>query len=123
MPSISTIEIIEDDPQIREQYVTVLTRRGFTVTAARNATEGGRLLADTNPDLILLDILMPGPDGVAFLKAADLSHEHPNTRVIVLSNVETPEYQRDLADLGVTRYLIKADYTPDQIADLIASLG
>jgi chemosensory pili system protein ChpA (sensor histidine kinase/response regulator) len=123
MSHILIVEVIEDDPQLKKQYATVLQRHGYQVHTARDTASGLKVLADISPDIIILDLLMPGPDGVAFLEAADLEHLHPHTRVIVLSNVDTPDYEQQLSRFHVERYLLKADYTPDQLADLIARIA
>ncbi len=60
--------ILEDDPSIREAVAEVLALEGFHVAAAAHGREGLRLLADRQPDVILLDLQMPVMDGWAFAR-------------------------------------------------------
>jgi DNA-binding response OmpR family regulator len=122
MSHILIVEVIEDDPALKEQYATVLKRHGYEVHTARDTASGLKVLADIQPDIVILDLLMPGPDGVAFLQSADLEHLHPNTKVIVMSNIDTPEYRQELGHFKIERYLLKADYTPHQLAELIGQI-
>ena len=119
---MANVLIIEDDPVIRSMYTTALKKRGHQVEEARNSEEGLESLAIARPDVIILDILMPGSDGITFLKTADIAHEHPGTKVVAASNVETPDLVRELQKQKVDRYILKAEYTPYQIADLVQEL-
>jgi twitching motility two-component system response regulator PilH len=119
---MANILIIEDDPTIRALYSTGLRKRGHVVEEARNSEEGFEKLHIAQPDLIILDILMPGSDGIAFLKTADIPHQYPGTKVIAASNVGTPHQIRELQKLAVDRYILKAEYGPYQLADLVEEL-
>jgi len=114
--------IIEDDPTIRRLYVTTMQQRGYSVTEAETCEEGLKKLAHAKPDLIILDILMPGIDGISFLEKADIAHNHPGTKVLAASNMQTPELTRELERLKVDRYILKAEYTPAMLADLVHDL-
>jgi len=116
------ILIVEDDPTILKLYVTSLKKRGHIVAEAETCEEGLKKLADAQPDLIILDILMPGIDGITFLEKADILHNYPGTKVLVASNMQTPELTRELERQKVDRYILKAEYTPAMLADLISSL-
>jgi len=62
-----TIAIIDDDPDIIESISVVLTAKGFDVVAAKNIKDGENLIAEKNPDLIILDVMMEEPDDGFFL--------------------------------------------------------
>jgi DNA-binding NarL/FixJ family response regulator len=76
-------------------------------------------LSSALPSLIILDLLMPGDNGVEFLKKANLAKNYPQTKVLVVSNVESPEFAEQLKPFHVVDYLIKADYSPHRIADIV----
>ncbi len=119
---MAKILIVEDDAAIRTLYATVLKKRGHKVEEAEDCDAGLKLLDKARPNLILLDILMPGSDGLTFLEKADIAHNYPGTKVLAASNMQTPELARDLQRLKADRYILKAEYTPDMLADLVQKL-
>jgi DNA-binding response OmpR family regulator len=62
-----TIVVIEDEADISELLTTFLEARGFKTKAAKNGAEGVQLVEKTLPDLVLLDIMLPGMDGFEIL--------------------------------------------------------
>ena len=116
---MSKILIIEDDPILRSAYTTVLTMEGFEVRGAPDGLEGLRLAQEEEPDLILLDMLMPNLGGVQFLQAYKLKTEHPHVKVIVFSNISVPEQMSEVMALGATRYLTKSQFTPKEMVSTI----
>jgi two-component system OmpR family response regulator len=68
VPPLPHILIVEDDPGIRDVLQTGLRYEGFETAAAGTAGEGLALFAARGADLIILDIMLPGPDGFAFLR-------------------------------------------------------
>jgi len=72
---ISNILLVEDEPLIREAFALRLSERGYVVRTARSGEEGLALLASSPPDILVLDMVMPGLSGLDLLKevrAADL---------------------------------------------------
>ena len=69
--------IVDDDERIRSLLQKFLIRQGFFVTAARDAAHARRILAGLDFDLIVLDVMMPGEDGVAFTKSLRETLETP----------------------------------------------
>jgi DNA-binding NarL/FixJ family response regulator len=114
--------IVEDDPNISGLYTYILKKRGHTVIQARNSDEALADIAAVKPSLIILDLLMPGDNGVEFLRKADLAKTSPQTKVLVVSNVESPEFAKQLEPYHVEDYLIKTAYSPHRIADLVEQL-
>lgn len=60
--------LVDDEPALREPLADYLSRQGFAVTQAASAAEARRRLRDSRPDLVLLDILMPGEDGLSLCR-------------------------------------------------------
>jgi DNA-binding NtrC family response regulator len=113
------ILIVEDDPNISGLYYYILKKRGHTVLQARDSDEALGDIALIRPSLIILDLLMPGDNGVEFLRKANLAVNSPETKVLVVSNVESPEFAKQLEPFHVLDYLIKTDYSPHRIADIV----
>jgi two-component system, OmpR family, alkaline phosphatase synthesis response regulator PhoP len=79
------ILVIEDEPDIRELIVYNLEREGFAVTAAENGLDGVRLAAREAPELILLDLLLPGLDGLEVCRKLKLETNTQKTPIIMVS--------------------------------------
>jgi CheY-like chemotaxis protein len=105
-------------------YTFVLKRRGFTVHQARDSMEGLRVLEVAKPDAIILDLVMPGENGIEFLQRADLKDKLPHTKVFVVSNVESDEFAKQLEAFKIEKYVTKVQYPPNRIVDMVEdSLG
>jgi DNA-binding NarL/FixJ family response regulator len=114
--------IIEDDSAISDAYAMVLSGKGYQVHQAPDVTSGLQVAKTVHPEVILLDMLMPGMSGLDFLRQLDLPANLPDTKLIVLSNVESPKVMAEAKQLGAARYLLKIDYTPYEIEKIIQSL-
>lgn len=68
MDSASHIAVVEDDPEISRMMVDCMTEHGFIATSARSGRELDRLLADTQVDLVILDVGLPGEDGLSICR-------------------------------------------------------
>jgi two-component system OmpR family response regulator len=68
MDSVSQIAVVEDDPEISRMMVNCLTEHGFAVSTARTGRDLDRLLADTKIDLVVLDVGLPGEDGLSICR-------------------------------------------------------
>jgi signal transduction histidine kinase/CheY-like chemotaxis protein len=100
----STMLVIDDDPAVRELLPRCLTPIGLSVATAADGEEGLRLAKELYPDIITLDVLMPGMDGWAVLAALKSSPDLADIPVIMLSIVD------DSAKgfvLGASDYLVK----------------
>jgi two-component system, OmpR family, response regulator len=117
--SVPDILIVEDDPSISGLYTYILKKRGYLVHQARDVHEGLQVLESTKPNLLLLDLLMPGESGLDFLSQANLAKQYPGTKVIIVSNVDSQEFEEQLKPYRVERYLTKAEYTPHRVADVV----
>jgi len=85
-----TIMIIDDEPSILKSLGGLLSDEGFEVITASNGYEGLKLIEDKSPDLVLLDIWMPGIDGIETLK--EIKKHQPSLQVIIITghgNIET----------------------------------
>ena len=99
-----TVLVIDDDPAIRDLVQRFLIREGFRVVAATGGEEGLRLARELRPDVITLDVLMPGLDGWAVLAALKADPALAEIPVIMLTMVD----DRGLGyALGAAEYLTK----------------
>lgn len=114
------ILIIEDDKFLRQAYNNILNKENFDIKTAVNGKEGLELAHTWRPHLVLLDMLMPEMDGIGFLKSFD-APAHPETKVIVFSNISMPEKVNEAIALGAVNSKTKAMFTPHEMIDLIRS--
>jgi two-component system response regulator AtoC len=103
------IAIVDDDPAFAEYLAALLSARGYDT---RTHASGGDLLETLSrsgwaPDVVLLDVLMPGMDGLETLRAARQSH--PGVQVIMLSGSQVPSTIVDAVRLGAVDYVVKPD--------------
>src|SRR5579863_7323863 len=66
--ALTRLLLVDDEPSLRQPLAAYLTRQGFTVREAANAADARHMLVDDTPDLVLLDIMMPGEDGLSFCR-------------------------------------------------------
>ncbi|HVE80944.1 MAG TPA: response regulator [Candidatus Dormibacteraeota bacterium] len=118
---MAKILIIEDDEVIRTAYTTIFTHAGYEVSEAEDGQQGLLKAEEVKPDLIILDILMPKMDGNEFLRRYDVINKHPEVKVVVLSNSTTATSIEETKKLGAGKYLVKSDYTPQKLVDLVTA--
>jgi len=98
------ILVAEDEVTLLSLYETVLTEEGYDVLPALDATEALRLVRDENPDLVVLDIKMPGMDGMeALYKILDIRRDLP-----VVINTSYPEFEQNYLSWAADAYLQKS---------------
>jgi DNA-binding response OmpR family regulator len=113
------ILFIEDDSFIAEGYQKGLKEEGFEVTLAGNGEVAFSVIANEKPDLILLDIVMAGEDGFSVLKRIKEKDGVKEIPVIILSNLGGQENIEKGKNLGAEDYLVKSDYSLNDIAKKI----
>lgn len=111
--------VVEDDPDLQFLYKLKLERAGFAVATASNGLTGKQLVKDFQPDLILLDILMPVMNGAEMLAHVRAESWGSEARVVILTNISKDEAPQALRFLHVDRYVVKAHQTPAQIVDVV----
>lgn len=119
---MAKILVAEDDPTLQSAYVTFLQAEGFDVQAVSDGQQALDAVAQSEPDVVLLDMLMPNLDGIGFLQRAHLVQNHPKTKVLVLSNVSVPYKMEEAELLGASEYVIKSNITPKEIVEKIHGL-
>lgn len=120
-PKGHAVVLIEDDALLQDTFKAILKEEGFKVTTASDGRKGLELVRQQKPHIVLLDMLMPSLDGIAFLREFDAKN-HPETKIIVFSNLSDPEQMKQTLELGAARYIIKADLSIDQLVELLRSL-
>jgi DNA-binding response OmpR family regulator len=113
------IAIIEDDVAIAQMYRIKFESEGYTVSVAENGLLGLKLIEKFAPDIVLLDLMMPEMNGDEMLLAMRASDWGKDVKVIILTNMGEQEAPLTLRELGVSAFIVKANMTPRQVAELV----
>jgi len=114
-----TILIIEDDKFLRELIVRKLNDEDFEVSEAVDGEEGIKKVIEEKPDLVLLDLILPGIDGFEVLARMKKESALSLIPVIILSNLGQKDDVEKGIKMGAVDYLIKAHFTPGEIIEKI----
>lgn len=116
---MTKIAIIEDDATINQMYRMKFEAAGFDVQLASDGKQGVALVQTFKPDLILLDMQMPemtGPEALEIIRSNDWGKDIP---VMILTNMGEEESPKNLRELGIESYIVKADLTPSQVVERV----
>jgi CheY-like chemotaxis protein len=116
-----TILIVEDEADIRSLYAEVLRSAGYNVHEASDGASGLRKAFDETWDLLLLDIVLPGNDGVNILKKIKSDPNLKSRPAILLTNLGVEHVIHDCFEIGAEGYLIKSEITPDKIVEEVGN--
>jgi len=116
---MAKIAIIEDDQAISQMYRIKFETEGYEVETANNGKLGLELAGKMRPDIILLDLMMPEMNGDEMLKKLRATAWGKRIKVIILTNVGEQEAPDILERLGVRRFIVKAEMTPRQVAEMV----
>jgi len=106
-PSAGTVVIIEDDETAASYYATLFRGNGYRVEVANDGVSGVDLCTRVQPQVILLDVMMPRQNGILVLQTLRASDETKNTPVVVMSNFSEPTLIKRAIQLGALEYVIK----------------
>jgi DNA-binding response OmpR family regulator len=115
------ILVVDDEPHICEAVKLILDSEGFEVGIANNLQECTAKLKKGTPDLILLDILMPGVSGTSAIRS--LVSSLPRTKIIMFSVVSTNYYKRLCKKMGAADYITKPFDNEDLVRRVKKVLG
>lgn len=111
------ILLIEDEDDIRALYVEILNDAGYSVFEATDGNSGIDAAREQDWDLLLLDIMLPGQDGVQVLSQMKAESIGTGKPIILLTNLGSEHVINECFKLGADGYLIKSQITPDKIVD------
>jgi len=113
------ISVIEDDKFLRELIVQKLSNEGYDIIEAVDGEKGVESVKKEKPDLILLDLILPGIDGFEVLARIKSDPALSEIPIIILSNLGQKEDIERGLKMGAVDYLIKAHFTPEEIINKI----
>nr|WP_167816255.1 response regulator [Methanocorpusculum sp. GPch4] len=101
----SRILIVDDSKFMRMLLADLLTRNGFEVLEAESGEQAVKVFLEESPDLVTLDILMPGRDGIETLQ--DLRAQSPEARVVMVTALGMEDYIKRALDSGADGFILK----------------
>lgn len=116
---MTKIAIIEDDLAISQMYRFKFEAEGYEVETAENGLLGLDLIKTMNPDIVLLDLMMPEMNGDEMLEKLRQEPWGKNTKVVILTNTGEQELPEEIKNLNVSAVILKASMTPRQVAELV----
>lgn len=122
MPLKAHILITEDNVDIQAIYQAKLLAEGYDVSSASDGKEAFLRIRERMPDLILLDIIMPGMDGLEFLRKAAKEKSLAGVPIVVMTNLGQDEDRAQCEKLGATKFLIKTEISIDDLANMVKAV-
>lgn len=116
---MKSILFIEDEAALQKTLGDALVQEGYEVVAALDGDIGLRLAKEKNPDLILLDLVLPRRDGFSVLSELKKNPSTAAVPVIVLTNLENMEDIQRVLDLGAMTYLVKSNYALQDVINKV----
>ena len=117
----TTVLIVDDDSDLRQLLRTSLASNRRVIHEAATAEEGLRLALDTLPDVLLLDIGLPGLDGFSLCRAMDDEPTLSNMKTVIITGHDAAEDISQAERFGIDVYLVKP-FSPQTVAELVERL-
>lgn len=111
--------IVEDDPLLSSLLAEKLHGEKFDLRSARTGEEALEIAKRDKPDMILLDLLLPGIDGFEVLRRLKEDPDTKNSVVIILSNLGQESDVSRGKELGAEKYIVKVSLTLSEVVDLV----
>jgi nitrogen regulation protein NR(I) len=117
---MSKILIIDDDEQLSKSFAKILNQEGYDVKRARSGEEGLKRMQDQSPDLVVLDVRLPGMNGI---KTLELMHErNPKLPVIIFTAYGTTETAIEAMKIGAFDYIYKPFNVPEMLKTIASGI-
>ena len=113
------ILFIEDEPALQESFKSAFARKGYELMQAMDGDDGLARMRVDKPDMVLLDLILPKKHGFEVLQEMKNDAVLKELPVIVLTNLENSEDVEKALELGATTYLVKANYSLEEIVQKV----
>ena len=119
IPKALQVALVEDDPRIQQLISAEITDEGHHCISFGSAEDFLEAIGSNAFDLVLLDLMLPGMDGLTCLKQLQLTAEaRPDLRVVIVTALNDEEKQREAQANGAEAYVLKPDLF-DQLPQLL----
>jgi len=115
--------IVDDDKFLLSMYAVKFKNHGFEVETAPSGSEAlNKLQNDKAPDIIILDLIMPGMDGYEFMAKVREQKLAPKATIVVLTNQGQPEDIEKAKKYNVQGYIVKASTIPSEVLEEVMKI-
>ncbi len=123
MAGTKNVLLIEDEPMLRELYRKALTDAQHVIEVAKDADEMYIKLANFQPDVVFLDVMLPGKSGLEILQElrSDPAYNCTEATIVILTNLAQHSVADNAMEHGADGYIIKADMLPIELPEVIKS--
>ena len=113
------ILIVEDNPTFRQTFRGLLEARFSSMhfDEAKDGKEAFQKISESLPDLVFMDIKLPGENGLELTER--IKNSHPHITVIILTSYDLPEYRHAAREKGASHFIVKGSSTADEILGLV----
>lgn len=119
-----TVLIVDDDKFLLDMYRKKFENDGAEVDVAVSSEETlGKLRAGVKPDILILDIIMPGMDGIELLETIRKEKLAPDSTVIMLTNESNTDKIEKAKSLGIKGYIVKATSIPTEVVEKVWAIA
>lgn len=121
-PNSVKILLIEDDMFMRRLYSQAFTLEGFNIATAESGEDGMLQIYKDPPSLILLDVMMPGMNGLEVLEKLKIDPKTKDIPVVMLTNLSGKLEESTALKKGAKKYLVKSEYEPKRVVEIVREL-
>lgn len=115
--------MVDDDKFLLNMYSMKFAKSGFAIETAEGGLQAiDRLKENKDFDLVILDLVMPGMDGIEFLEKVKKEHLAPKANFLVLSNQGQAADIDRAVKLGIAGYIVKATSIPSEVVDQVETI-
>jgi len=114
--------VVEDNSSLRQTLAEFLESDDFDVITASDGEEAINLAQNNNPDIMLLDIILPKKNGFEVIKELKSDERTKDIPIVLLTNLGSLSDIQKALDLGATTYLVKGDYQLKEIVEKIKEI-
>jgi two-component system response regulator VicR len=117
---MARVLVVEDDRDLNKAYCIILRHEGHEVVPAFDGQEALDKIDDFEPELVLLDLLMPIMGGLEFLQQWEKPKRHPDVKILIFTNMENSPEVAEAYKLGAERCIIKSWTAPHNLARVVS---
>lgn len=114
--------IVDDDELLAQALAQVFINREYDTHILLAGNEVEATIESWNPDIILLDIMLPGKTGVEIVKDISEKHKELCSKIVVMTTLEDSEYLAKVLELGVTHYVQKNTANPEYVFEVASRI-
>jgi len=114
--------IVDDDKFLLQMYAMKFTHSGHEVTTALNGNEALEKLKEITPEIIVMDVVMPGMDGMELLETIHRENIAPSAVYVMLTNQSAPTDIERAKTIGMHGYIVKATTIPSEVVEEVIKI-